>query len=162
TFTELPPSTQVTDQYSHLGVQFSALIAATSFSLSAYPIDGAGLFASFTNLVPLTLDFDTRQNWIGFHHPGLLRVRLYDDDDLVYDSVIPLGGSGTGFFTGIVGRSGFNRAVLDDPFDGTFGIDNIYFGAIPAPPVAALLGAVLFGRGRRRSGAGSLGARSRS
>ncbi|HMN97154.1 MAG TPA: hypothetical protein PKC43_11745, partial [Phycisphaerales bacterium] len=145
------PSTQVTDQYSHLGVQFSALFAATSFGPVGYPIDGAGLFASWTDLVPLTLDFETRQHWIGFHHPGKFRIRLYDDAALVYDSVIMLGGSGVNFFTGIVGLSGFNRAVLDDPFDGTFGIDNIYFGAIPAPPVAALLGAVLFGRGRRRS-----------
>ena len=163
TFTELPPSTIVTDQYPHLGVQFSALFAVTTCcSFTSYPLDGTGLVASWTNLVPLTLDFETRQHWIGFHHPGTIRIRLYDDAALVYDSVITLGGGGGGFFTGIVGLSGFNRAVLDDPFDGTFGIDNIYFGSIPAPPVAALLGAVLFGRGRRRSGAGSLGARSRS
>ncbi|HMN95492.1 MAG TPA: hypothetical protein PKC90_03355, partial [Phycisphaerales bacterium] len=125
TFTELPPSTQVTDQYSHLGVQFSALFTAVSCcSLDLYPLDGAGLGASWTNLVPLTLDFETRQQWIGFHHPGKFRIRLYDDAALVYDSVITLGGSGVNFFTGIVGLSGFNRAVLDDPFDGTFGIDN--------------------------------------
>ncbi|HMP36341.1 MAG TPA: hypothetical protein PKC43_02730 [Phycisphaerales bacterium] len=151
TFTELPPSTQVTDQYSHLGVQFFALLASASCcGFDLYPLDGAGLAVSWTNLVPLTLDFETRQQWIGFHHPGAFRIRLYDDAALVYDSVITLGGSGVNFFTGIVGLSGFNRAVLDDPFDGFFAIDNFYFGSIPAPPVAALLGAVLFGRGRRR------------
>jgi hypothetical protein len=145
TFAELPVGTVVTNQYqSDLGVVFSG--GVTDFGPSIYPNDSHGFFA-----VPLTeIRFDTPQNWFAVDHPDTMMIELYRHDALFYTSS-PSGIHGVGDFNGIISDISFDAVRIFDPTDSLVGVDDMYFGVIPAPgTICFILGLALSRASKRR------------
>jgi len=147
TFSELPAGTIVTTQYQQdFGVTFSGGIS--EFWPSQYPNDSYGFFA-----VPLTeIHFDTPHNWFAVDHPDFLIIELYRDDMLFYTSN-PSGSHGIGDFNGVISDISFDEVRIFDPSDSLVGVDDMYFGAIPAPGTFCMLIGFALTRasGRRRT-----------
>ena len=144
-FTDLPPGTVVGDNYhDDFGVTFFG--AVTEFSPPAFPIDSIGAVSS----PYMVLYFDHLQNWIAVDHPDFAQFQLYSDNVLIHNS--PVSGAVPGSFNGLISDIGFDAVILIDPSDDTVAIDNMYFGAIPAPGAIGIVSGffVLRPTGRRR------------
>ena len=127
TFTDYPKNTFITTQYqSDFGVIFLDGNDRIDFSPAGYPSDSFGIDGNLTT----TIAFDTPQNWFAVDHPGLLQIRLYQDDELFHTS--PFSGVPIGF-NGVISDLAFDKVQLFDPSDSNVNIDNMYFGAVPAP-----------------------------
>ena len=148
-FDELPLFTLITNQYVNLGVLFTDGSDYThGFSFNTFPNDGYGLNGAFDET---TLVFSQPMYTIAIDYPGRARFELYYGGALIYTSS-DFGGSGVGFFAGLVSTHPFDRVIMYDPTGGFF-IDDLHFGpAIPAPGalgLIALAGAVTRRRKRR-------------
>lgn len=136
TFAELPLFTLITDQYAYLGVLFTDGSDYThGFSFNTFPNDGYGLNGA---LDETSLEFSQPTYAIGADFPGGLAFKLYYQDQLIYSSNW-FGGSGAGWFGGLVSDEPFDMVYIYDPFGGLF-IDDLHFGPpIPAPGVLVTL-----------------------
>jgi len=113
--------------------------------------DGVGVNPNGT----MEIEFLAPQTHMGVDFPGGLRVELFSGPDLVWSSAGDLGGTGTGFFAGVVASEGsFDRAVLSDPVDGFAFVDDLRYDRIPEPGTFLVLGtgglALLVWRKRKR------------
>jgi hypothetical protein len=148
-FTEHPPGTIVTDQYEELGILFTEgndVILDSSVFLN----DGFGLWGPAFDDV--TVEFDAPRHWIAIDFPGAAVIQLYLDGELFFESRI-FGGSGEGFFGGLVSSEPFDSAFIFDPTLNGVAIDDLHFGPpIPAPGALALLGLALLAPRQRRGG----------
>jgi MYXO-CTERM domain-containing protein len=155
TFGEIPLFSTVTDQYASLGVLFTDIAPnkTDGFDTIVFPEDGYGLkgypIIELTLLSPAT--------GIAAHFPGGIRFRLFSGDVMIFESPY-LGGSGYGFFGGVVSDLSFDRVQIVDQISSTpdpaMAVDNLYisFAPVPAPGAAvALLGVALLGGRRRRA-----------
>jgi hypothetical protein len=146
-FTGFPEGTDITDQYSDLGVTFTGGLEHIALNDNTFPNDGAGLRSSFADI---QAEFATPQFWIAVDFPGILQFELYSGGLLIYTSSA-FGVGGPGNFGGLVSTEPFDRANILDPTGGTIAIDDLHFGPpIPGPPALALLGLAGFYLRRRR------------
>ncbi|MFO0830119.1 MAG: hypothetical protein U0572_18400 [Phycisphaerales bacterium] len=159
-FNDLPNNTLVTDQYYGLGVTFTDpdpnVIQAPNL-FQTYPQDGAGLYG--VCLVETT--FTEPQQAIAWHFPGIIFAQVYWGATLLYESPL-LGNPGVNWFAGLLSDVAFDRVRIHGLPPNQYGqcddvvLDNLYFSAVPAPPVLAFLGlAGVLAHSRRRSRAGS-------
>jgi len=148
-FTGLPHFTPVTDQWAHLGVEFSTSFGAVLSlgpSPTAFPQDGFGVEAE----PDIIATFDQPMQWISTDFPGNLQFELFSGDELIYQSNF-FGIGGAGNFGGLVSDDSFDRVVIFDPFDSLVVMDDLHFGPpIPAPGTLAPLAMLLCARSRRR------------
>jgi hypothetical protein len=126
-FTGFPPGTFITEQYAALGAHFidgtdSVYFNPGLFLNDEYGLDGNG---------DITVTFDAPIYWLAVDYPGMLQVDLYSGSQPVYSSG-PIGGSGAGFFFGLLSTEPFDMAVLIDPIFPDAVIDDL-----PADPRAA-------------------------
>jgi hypothetical protein len=148
-FTQHPAGTIITDQYEDLGILFTDgndVILDSSVFLN----DGFGLWGPAFDDV--TVEFETVQRWIAVDFPGAVVIQLYCDGELLFESRL-FGGSGEGFFGGLISSEPFDAAFIFDPTLDGVAIDDLHFGPpIPAPPAGAviLMSIILAGRRRRR------------
>jgi hypothetical protein len=141
-FTGFPMGTPIDEQYARLGVHF---VDGYDFVVlgSSFPNDGAGLDGN--ELVDLV--FDAPMYWIAADFPGMLTIDLYYDGEFFYRSSF-FGGSGVGWFGGLISTAPFDRAVIWD-YDDNVAMDDLHFGPpIPAPSAVFIVGAALLA-GRR-------------
>jgi hypothetical protein len=139
----------VTDEYADLGIIFPDGNDGIDTTPNAF-VDGFGL-GSVPPFGPIHFVFDTPQLWIAADFPGFLRIDLYSQGELIYNSIgfFPFP-PGIGNFGGLVSTQSFDEVFMHRNGDSVY-IDNLYFG-VPGPgalPLLALAGVV----GRRRLGA---------
>lgn len=144
TFSEFDEDTWMTNQYVVHGVTFLNGDDDVDFGWETYPEDGWGIDANND----CHLIFDSDQFAIAVAHPGQMAIRLFNDNQIVYEFLFFPGG-GYGFFGGVVGTEPFDEAVIFDFWDDQINIDDIYF-AVPSPAAVALLGLGAAFHGRRR------------
>jgi MYXO-CTERM domain-containing protein len=143
-FTGFPMGTPIDEQYAYLGVHF---VDGYDFVVlgNGFINDGAGLDGN--ELVDLV--FDAPMYWIAVDFPGTLTIDLYYEEEFFYRSSF-FGGSGVGWFGGLISTSPFDRAVIWD-YDEQVNLDDLHFGPpIPAPSAMALIGGALLAARRRR------------
>ena len=138
--------TPIDEQYARLGVHF---VDGYDFVLccdyETFPQDGAGLDGN--ELVDLV--FDVPMHSIAADFPGMLTIDLYYEGEFFYRSSV-FGGSGIGWFGGLVSTEPFDRAVISD-YDDNVAIDDLHFGPpIPAPSAVFIVGAALLTARQRR------------
>jgi hypothetical protein len=143
-FTGFPDNTPIDEQYADLGVHF---VDGYDFVVhgSSYVNDGAGLDGNeYVDLV-----FDAPMYSIAADFPGFLAVDLYFEGEFFYRSSY-FGGSGIGWFGGLVSTEPFDRAVISD-YDENVAIDDLHFGPpIPVPSALSMFAAGLLSARRRR------------
>lgn len=141
TFTEFAVGTTVTTQYSPQGVIFGD---GNDFIITngAFTVDGVGLDAAGS----IELLFSSQQTAIGSEFPGALQFAIYNGATFLGSSD-QFGGSGSGFFGGLVSSDSFDRVIITDWVDGSAYIDNLHFGSasVPEPGTLLLLGSGLVG-----------------
>ena len=146
-FTGFPEFTIITTQYQDLGVTFTDGNDSIDFN-DAFLNDGVGLRGgSFDDI---EISFTTPQAWIAVDFPGVVRIFLFSDGELIHFSTFGAGPDGGGF-GGLVSTEPFDSVVLTDPLDDFVNIDDLHFG-VPAPAsiwILALAG-IWHGRCRRR------------
>lgn len=134
-FVGLTPGSFITDEYANLGVLFAdgndSVLGPGGFD--TFPNDGWGLDGNGN----ITLLFASPQAWIAVDFPGNLRIDLYREGLLIYNSG-EFGVGGVGNFGGVVSSELFDRAILTDIQDQA-AVDDIFFG-VPGPGVVPLLG----------------------
>ncbi len=144
-FTGFDDLTPITDQYRDLGVTFAPGPVVVCCSFETFPRDGAGL--SFGD-AGITVSLDGTATALGVHHPGLITIDFFLDGELIARSS-EFGGSGGGFFAGIVSDVPFDQFVIFDRFGGGGAIDDLHVGTIvPGPAAWSLL--ILHAAGGRR------------
>lgn len=140
-FTSLASGTIVTTQFAGQGATFT-------------DGDDAWLPPYLAANGSFTVSFAGAQTAIGVNYPGAIAFDLYNGTTLLGSS-INFGGSGLGFFAGVVSDTPFNRAVIRDWVDDLAFIENLSFvaTAVPEPSMAVLfgMGAGLLMRRTRRS-----------
>jgi len=142
----------LTDQYADLGVTFDNVGPLSIWESGSFLNDGWG----FRGWNGAWIHFDQPMNWIAAEFPGNLGYELYSGDDLIYTSFL-FGVGGTGNFGGLVSEKAFDRVFLWEPPSGPFQefiiyVDDLHFGALPAPGALSVFALALFaGRRRRRS-----------
>ncbi len=133
TFTEVPVGTVLSNQYASQGVNFAqgddVVITSSSFDIDYVGVNAYGR---------IELLFNTPQSHIGVDFPGAICIEIYDGSSLIGDSG-NFGGSGHGFFGGIVSTELFNRAVLLDWNDDMAYIDNLHYESVPEPATMSML-----------------------
>lgn len=148
-FTGFPNGTNITDQYSGLGVLFTDPDPNTVMSNVPpyFPLDGSGMIGESA----VDLSFAQGINAVSFHFHGFLSIALYSNGSLAYQSPeVGTGGWGVIQFAGVVSDTPFDLVLLRNGPDWV-GLDNLYFSTIPGPGGVALLAmAALSCRGRRR------------
>ncbi|MDY7110198.1 MAG: hypothetical protein SYC29_16325 [Planctomycetota bacterium] len=146
-FTGFAMGTPIDEQYARIGVHFVDGYDFVVVGWDTYLNDGAGLDGNeYVDLV-----FDAPMSSIAADFPGTLRIDLYYEGEFLYQSSY-FGGSGVGWFGGLVSTEPFDRAVLSD-YDDNVAIDDLHFGPpIPAPSALMLIGGALFTARRRRGG----------
>ena len=146
-FNDLPSQTWVTEQYAHLGAHFVDGLDLVLYGPATYPRDGFGL----DGFGEIHVVFDMPLTSIALDFPGAVQFELYSGAQLIYISP-EFGGSGVGFFVGLVSTDTFDKVVLTDQgMTPTVAIDDLHFGPpIPAPPVMALLALAAWRSPRRR------------
>lgn len=151
-FTGWAHGTLIMDQYSALGATFTDGNDGIQTAASLYS-DGAGLRSQELVFGNITVEFAADQYWFGMHHLALVQVLLYNDGNLIHESIVF--GVGGLNFGGVVSTQPFDQVILHRPDFGTIQIDNLYFGPpIPAPGALACFGVgVLMHRRRRRPSA---------
>src|SRR5690554_3141498 len=141
-FTGFANSTFLTDQYhDEFGVLFADGLDIVRFNPGIYPLDDWGLDGFATT----TIEFNTPQNWFASDGPGAMQFQLYRHDELVYTSRVSFFG-----FIGVISDIGFDKIVLDDPEDSNVNMDNIYFGAVPAPSTMMIITGYLIVNPKKR------------
>jgi hypothetical protein len=146
TFTELPANTWITTQYSHLGISFTDGSDQVAYMPGAFLNDDHGLNGAFDES---TLTFSQPMYTIAIEFPGRAQLELYYLGQSIYTSS-EFGGSGAGWFAGLISDQPFDEVFMYDPTGGFF-IDDLHFGpAIPAPGVIAVLLTAGLVRPRRR------------
>ena len=146
-FTGFPDNTPIDEEYAYLGVHF---VDGYDFVVldpehTTFLNDGAGLDGN--ELVDLI--FDAPMYSIAADFPGFLAVDLYFEGEFFYRSSY-FGGSGIGWFGGLVSTEPFDRAVISD-YDDNVAIDDLHFGPpIPVPSALSMFAAGLLGARRRR------------
>ena len=123
-FTGFEDGEFITEQYADLGVHFDGtdlFFFNPSFVNDSWGVNGNG---------SAYVSFDTPQAYIGFDYPGFLRIDLYSEGRLFFQSEI-LPGGGLGNFKGLVSTELFDAVRLVDP-TGVAEIDDMHFG-IPGP-----------------------------
>jgi hypothetical protein len=150
-FTGFPEFTIITDQYSELGILFTDGNDSVGLGETIFPNDGAGLLG--THITSIDVAFDVPQRWIAVDFPGVARIDLYRDGELIAQSTWfdapPI--SGVGGFGGVISSEPFDAAVILDPEDQVVSIDDLHFGgAIPAPGAVVVLVSIGLVRRRRR------------
>lgn len=135
TFTEYPQYTRITTQYAPLGVEFTGG-EDHIFHTPSFLNDGSGLDGNST----IDLSFDAPIYSIAVEFPGAAQMELFRDGRSLGVSA-EFGGSGTGWFGGVVSAEPFDEVVMWD-WDGLeVEIDDLHFGPpVPAPGALALLG----------------------
>jgi hypothetical protein len=125
-----------------LGTVLSTQYAGLSFLTSDVTQDGTGFTTDGVMLAgdaDITIDFAAPQTSIGADYPGALQINLFDAAGALVYSSANFGGSGSGFFGGVVSPVPFVRAVLVDHFNfSSVFIDNLYFtnGGAAGPSIA--------------------------
>lgn len=155
-FTDLPDGTVLGSQYAAQGVSFTDGDDRVDTAPALFS-DGRGFFDGSGRAASVTMVFSSLITSFGVDFPGAAAFDLFDGSSLVGSSA-NFGGSGTGFFGGVVSTVGFNRVVMRDwAFPEGF-YDNITFGSgggtVPEPSTLLLAGAALVAlgsRARRRS-----------
>lgn len=148
-FVGLASGTPVTNQYSGLGATFSG---AESLQTGSFVNDGYGIFAPQGD--PIVLNLTTPSTAIATHYPGAVMFKLYMDANLIGVSD-NFGGSGTGFFGGIVSDAAFNKVEFFDWYINPGYYDDIHYNAgesaVPGPAAAIpfVLGMLALKRRRR-------------
>jgi hypothetical protein len=133
----------ILNDYAHLGVTFSD--NATYFNTDGFPNDDWGMRAVGGAYVT----FDTPQQWIAVDQPGNITFELFYQGKSIYAS--PAMGWWPGGFSGLVSSVAFDMVVFGQEFENIVNIDDLYFGAVPAPgALGLLLIAGLAGPRRRR------------
>ena len=91
--------------------------------------------------------FDQPQNWFAAYTPGLLSIRLYSQGSLFYTSNV------AAEFNGVISDIPFDQVQVFDPGDSNINMDDMHFGAVPAPSALLIVAGTLLLRhsGRRRS-----------
>jgi hypothetical protein len=147
TFLGYPQNTNITTQYSNLGITFTDGIDLIDNAPTAFPNDGWGINGALDST---TLYFALPTTSLAADFPGFIQYKLFWHEQLIFTSNI-MGGGGAGHFAGVVSDQPFDRAVILDPLGGLF-FDDLYFGPpVPAPAALPLLAlAALRGRSRRR------------
>jgi hypothetical protein len=143
-FTGFPEGTFITDQFEDLGVLFTDGDDNVGYGCSSAPNDCWGLDGN----TEIRLAFLTPQAYIAADFPGGLQVDLFSQGQLIYSSS-SFGGSGVGFFAGLVSSEPFDAAVLSDPFVGDVALDDLHFG-VPGPAAIWLFGLAALCPARRR------------
>jgi len=146
-FTEVPPFTHVTDEYSHLGIVFDGNNRTLGKSTGIFPQDGWGLEGQ----LEIAFTFDQPRHALAVDFPGDVFFELYNGGEFV-DSVLFLGGpSGIGGFGGLTSTQEFDQVTILDPTVPPVFIDDLHFVRIPAPGGLFILpGAVFLFRWRIR------------
>jgi len=147
-FTGYPDFTPITDQWSHLGVNFSSSgsVVTSGPGPTAFPNDLWGARGE----PEINITFDAPIHWIAADLPGNMVIELYSNDVLFYTSGIH-GGGGGGNFGGLISDLPFDSVRIYDDLDSIVAIDDLFFGPpIPAPATLAPL-ALLFLPRRRRN-----------
>ncbi len=147
-FTGFDDLTPVTDQWSHLGVEFSGFVLTSGFDDFINPNDGWGVFAQ----PEIIVDFDQPMQWIAADFPGTLGIELFSNDQSIYTSTT-LASGGTGNFGGLISDQPFDRARIFDPADSIVAIDDLHFGppiAVPTPGALGAFALLILVRHRRR------------
>jgi len=148
-FTGFPESTQITDQYSALGVQFSFPgsagngVQGNSFM---YTQDGWGI----VGVRQIILSFVGPVRAFAAYYPGDARFAFYSGPSLLHATTLT--SSSANNFAGFTSDASFDRVVLsaNEPTNMGLFVDNVYFSAVPGPATLAVvcIGA-LAGRRRR-------------
>lgn len=134
-FTGFPDGTFITDQYAELGVLFLDGDDNT-FHSGIFLNDDWGLDGNAS----IHLLFDEPMAYIGVDFPGTMQMQLYNAGQLILTSS-EFGGSGTGFFAGVLSSQLFDEVVINDWAGTEVSIDDLHFGPpIPAPCPADLDG----------------------
>jgi len=145
-FSEFPAGTVITDQYDHLGVNFSGVNSTRGFDDVAYPQDGWALQGGIGGV---TVDFDAPRHALGLDHPGDSFMELFHLGEQI--ATVDFDGSGFGQFSGIVSTQPFDSVILSDSSAPSF-IDDLHFVTIPVPGSFVCIGVSLLCRpGRRRT-----------
>jgi len=153
-FTGFPDDTEITDQYSDLGVTFPEFNIIFGPS-SGLPNDGWGLrgFAGdppWSEDIPITVEFSEPVTSVAVDFPGGAQIALFDGEKMIAESD-PFGFGGIGFFGGVVSDQPFDKAIISDWIGGDVFIDDLHFGPpIPAPAALSALGVAIFWTGCRR------------
>jgi len=130
-FTEVPVGTVLTNQYP--GLTFTDGDDQT-LSNSAFVNDGVGVVDGVDSSALMTVVFDQPILAVGVHFPGAARIAVYDvpGGTLLYQSA-GFGGSGTGFFGGVVSTvTPFTAVVIVDWFAAPGYYDDLVYGE-PVP-----------------------------
>jgi len=141
----------LTDQYADIGVTFDDVGPLSFWEDASFVNDGWG----FRGWNGAWIHFDEPMNWIAADFPGNLGYELYSGDDLIYTS-FELGMGGLGQFGGLISDKPFDRVFLWKMPSGPFQefivfVDDLHFGALPAPGALSVFALALFaGRRRRR------------
>lgn len=124
-------------------------ITFTEVPAGAY-LDGAGV----NGLAMIEGTFSSPISAVAFHHPGVVKFRLYLGDTFVGQTGYLVDGLALTSFSGVVSSVPFDRMQLvgepGQPIDPVF-VDNMYFSTIPAPSAACLLLSLSVRSRRRRS-----------
>ncbi len=150
-FTGFSDAEWLSDQYADQGVTFSGTSQIVGPG-GQFPNDGWGVWGIGGSWV----HFDEPMNWIGAHHPGSIKYRLFLGETLVYESPSFIhGGSNIGNFSGVMLDIDFDTAWIHR--SGSSGpnsfYDDLHYGnwaMVPAPGALAMFGLAAFGAARRR------------
>lgn len=138
-FTGFAEGTQITSQYSSMGVQFAFQgdwgnnIQTSSFM---YPQDGWGMVGNGT----ITVAFDSPMLAFAVHYPGDMRIGFYSGASLLHSWGAQA--TGSNLFAGFTSDVAFDRVVLSSYGPQNLGlfVDNVYFSAVPGPATLVALG----------------------
>jgi len=145
-FSEFPAGTVITDQYDHLGVNFSGVNSTRGFDDVAYPQDGWALQGGIGGV---TVEFDAPRHALAMDHPASAVMQFFNDG--IEIETVNFDGGGFGNFSGIVSTQPFDSVILSDASPPSF-IDDLHFVTIPVPGSFVCIGVSLMCRpGRRRT-----------
>jgi hypothetical protein len=122
TFSDQSAGTVITTQYTGTaGVTFggsSVMVLSTAAFSDRY-----GLYCDCK--AGVTLSFATPQTALGVEHAGGMLISLLDASGVILSTTALEGGSGSGYFLGVISETTFTSAVLQDTGDNTLAIDTL-------------------------------------
>jgi len=144
-FTGFPDGTPITNQYANQGVTFTG--PEFTFASTGFVNDGWGLHGP----AGVHFTFDSPQNCVAVDYPGGVKFQLFSQGVLVYTSTFFQPG-GLGNFAGLVSDVGFDEVYLykRSGFPNDVFIDDLHWGAIPAPSAIGLFLIASLPKARRR------------
>jgi hypothetical protein len=137
-FNGFPESTQITDQYSALGVQFSFPESAgngVQGNSFMYPQDGWGI----VGVRQIILSFESPMRAFAAYYPGDARFAFYSGSSLLHATTLT--SSSANNFAGFTSDASFDRVVLsaNEPANMGLFVDNVYFSVVPGPATLAVV-----------------------